>query len=413
MSVNRRKTDPDIFTDAVGAHELEANSLREALAYDAYGEQLDFDVIVLSKPIPLNGNDASLMFGTAANPGPNTGQPGMVEGSIAFKGRIVGGPYPSPHLSLPDPCNLAEATDQASAAKIIAMHTTFISTQGSIQQGAFPKVGDRVRVHLLPGDFKFNLQYAYFNKIANSSESAAVAHAMSIGCTTLTGLFSGFDSATDLGALTIQIMGGGTPSPVQYPMRPGSRPTPLQASLISATTPSQFPMKGTISSPFTHYRNGTAVTRPAPHPGLDIANVIGTPIYSALNNGQVSEVVLAPTSTKGFGTRVRVVHTIEGKTITLSYNHLDSVLVAVGDTVQMTTEIAKSGNTGSSTGPHLHWEVFEGGITGRPTLSDGSLDHTRANQRDPIQALNLLSKLQGSRKNRVAPDVAIAAAPAP
>ena len=158
MSTNRRKTNPDDFTDSVGARELDANRLRKSLEYDAYGSETEFDVIVLSKPIPLNGNDASLLFGSGANPGPATGQPGMVVGSIAFKGRIVGGPYLSPHLSLPDPCNLPEATDQAAAAKVIAMHTTFISTQGSIQQGAHPKVGDRVRVSLLPGEYKFNLQ---------------------------------------------------------------------------------------------------------------------------------------------------------------------------------------------------------------------------------------------------------------
>lgn len=212
MGTNRRKINPDVFTDSVGARELKANARRESLSYDAYGAQLDFDVVVLAKPIPLNGNDATLIFGTAANQGPNTGQSGMVEGSIAFKGRIVGGPYLSPHLPLPDPCNLPEATDQAAAAKIIAMHTTFISTQGSIQQGAFPQVGDRVRVSLLPGDYKFNLQYAYFNKITNSSEGASAASAMSGDCTTLKGLFSGFDPTTDLGTLSIALSASYAPT---------------------------------------------------------------------------------------------------------------------------------------------------------------------------------------------------------
>ncbi len=42
----------------------------------------------------------------------------------------------------------------------------------------------------------------------------------------------------------------------------------------------------------------------------------------------------------------------------LSYNHLNKILVDVGDKVKSGQIIAKSGNTGSSTGPHLHLSLF-------------------------------------------------------
>lgn len=89
------------------------------------------------------------------------------------------------------------------------------------------------------------------------------------------------------------------------------------------------------------------------HFGIDIANVIGTPIRSA-GDGVIVEA--GPAS--GFGLWVRVRHA-DG-TITV-YGHVDRILALAGRAVKAGEHIATMGNRGQSTGPHLHFEVWLGG----------------------------------------------------
>jgi murein DD-endopeptidase MepM/ murein hydrolase activator NlpD len=105
------------------------------------------------------------------------------------------------------------------------------------------------------------------------------------------------------------------------------------------------PTVGTLTSAFGS-RWGTT------HWGIDIANRIGTPIYSA-HDGVVIEA--GPAS--GFGLWVRVEHA-DG-TITV-YGHVDRILVREGTRVRAGHQIATMGNRGYSTGPHLHFEVWSG-----------------------------------------------------
>lgn len=89
------------------------------------------------------------------------------------------------------------------------------------------------------------------------------------------------------------------------------------------------------------------------HAGFDIANAIGTPIY-AVSDGEVIDA--GPTA--GYGMWVRLLHS-DG-TVTL-YGHINTTTVSVGDRVMAGDQIATMGNTGFSTGPHLHLEVHLGG----------------------------------------------------
>ncbi|TQF74069.1 M23 family metallopeptidase [Rhodococcus spelaei] len=107
-----------------------------------------------------------------------------------------------------------------------------------------------------------------------------------------------------------------------------------------------LPAVGTFSSGFGS-RWGTL------HAGVDIANAIGTPIY-AVADGEVID--SGPAS--GFGMWVRLKHA-DG-TITV-YGHIDSSLVSVGQHVMAGDQIARMGNRGFSTGPHLHFEVHLAG----------------------------------------------------
>lgn len=94
------------------------------------------------------------------------------------------------------------------------------------------------------------------------------------------------------------------------------------------------------------------------HTGLDIGVGEGTEVYSAAY-GQVLSVT---DSDSGLGLSITVYH---GEYVTV-YGHLSKVYVKEGDTVYLTTPIALTGNSGWSTGPHLHWEVYKNGVLQDP-----------------------------------------------
>lgn len=102
------------------------------------------------------------------------------------------------------------------------------------------------------------------------------------------------------------------------------------------------------------------------HNGVDYSSAVGTNIY-AIANGKV--LFSAPSSIKGLngepgggGYIIKIRHKVDGKFITSAYFHLlkGSLKVKKGDRVEEGQLIAKSGNSGASTGPHLHFEIQNG-----------------------------------------------------
>jgi murein DD-endopeptidase MepM/ murein hydrolase activator NlpD len=92
------------------------------------------------------------------------------------------------------------------------------------------------------------------------------------------------------------------------------------------------------------------------HPGMDFAVPVGTPV-KAVGDGIVIE-AHEDGYNKGYGGYVKVEH---GNGRHSLYAHLSHVDVAVGDQVAAGDKIALSGNTGVSTGPHLHLEIRQDG----------------------------------------------------
>ena len=95
------------------------------------------------------------------------------------------------------------------------------------------------------------------------------------------------------------------------------------------------------------------------HTGLDIGVAVGTPIR-AVKDGKVLFVRYKQT---GYGYHVAIDH--GGGLVTL-YAHCSEILVTEGEKVKAGDAIAKSGNTGRSTGPHLHLEVIQNGVPQNP-----------------------------------------------
>ncbi len=88
------------------------------------------------------------------------------------------------------------------------------------------------------------------------------------------------------------------------------------------------------------------------HTGVDIADKTGTPIYAA-EDGVVAK-AMGSGYNGGYGKYVIIDH---GNGLTTLYGHASKLYVSVGDRVERGQQIADIGNTGRSTGPHLHFEV--------------------------------------------------------
>lgn len=86
------------------------------------------------------------------------------------------------------------------------------------------------------------------------------------------------------------------------------------------------------------------------HEGIDIPAPVGTPVV-AVKDGVVQ---YSDDKISGYGNMIVIEH--PGKVFSV-YAHLDSLGVDKGDRVRRGQVIAKSGNTGRSTGPHLHFEI--------------------------------------------------------
>lgn len=130
-----------------------------------------------------------------------------------------------------------------------------------------------------------------------------------------------------------------------------------QAQLSS--TPSVKPAQGWVSSLFG-YRPNPFSGRTVLHAGMDIAANVGTPIISP-----ASGVVVSAGYDEGYG---RVIDIDHGFGVTTRYAHCSQVFVKIGQRVNRFDVIGSVGNTGRSTGAHLHYEVRVNGVPRNPLL---------------------------------------------
>ncbi len=136
--------------------------------------------------------------------------------------------------------------------------------------------------------------------------------------------------------------------------------------LSSGSVPSIYPTFGRISDGWG-MRIHPIYNKLAFHFGIDFANEIGTPIY-ATAPGKVSE----STFTSDYGKMIKIEH---GDGYETRYGHLYSILVRPGDVVKKGQIIALMGTTGTSTGPHLHYEVLVNGNKVNPAGYLNRLDN--------------------------------------
>ena len=156
-------------------------------------------------------------------------------------------------------------------------------------------------------------------------------------------------------------IGGGSDEEeaVQVASQTSSKKTQMEkdAEYIKANYKMQIPVSGKITSGYGK-REPTEIVSEN-HQGIDIGVVEGTTVVSAMD-GKVSLV----SSEGSYGIHVKIVK----DDITTVYAHCSKILVKEGQTVKKGQKIALSGNTGNTTGPHLHFEIQRSGRTINPEL---------------------------------------------
>ncbi len=128
-------------------------------------------------------------------------------------------------------------------------------------------------------------------------------------------------------------------------------------SLLKAT-PSSSPVRGWFTSRFG-YRVSPYSGRAMMHQGLDIAASPGTPVYAPADG-----VISFAGYDSGYGKLVSIDH---GYGVVTRYGHNSKIFVKVGQQIKRGDLLTAVGNTGQSTGPHLHYEVRINNVPVDPT----------------------------------------------
>ena len=124
-----------------------------------------------------------------------------------------------------------------------------------------------------------------------------------------------------------------------------------------ASTPSVWPTRGWLTSGFGS-RHDPYTGKRTMHSGIDSANQKGVAVMSPARG-----TVTFAGSSGGFGKVIVLDHGFGMRT---RFGHLSEISVRVGERVKRGDQIGKLGNTGLSTGPHLHYEVEVNGVCENP-----------------------------------------------
>lgn len=367
------------FDELGDTMDLFSQTIKSAWKYDVFDGKNIFDAVVLTQPVPMDVTQIDAFIGR-----PKEANFQKIKNLLnsdelpkfMFKAQIVGDH--SPHLFRPDICDPKIVNKLESQQQIQDVYDTFITV---IAKGASekPEIGNLVKVRLEPGTYKYDLQLADFVEIV-SSENNTVANVLAsrtsecaASALSAFNAFSGItvgDNATARGVSYTEHFDPDGPRL----RRPAPGPIHSRFSFARPT----FVIKGIPGS-------GPGSTRP--HTGIDIGGDEGTKIVAAYD-GQVRRVITNATEPQrgdngGAGNYIEIVHNIGGQKYLTRYLHLLHTnsdkkdhkakragisYVTEGDKVTKGQVIALMGNTGGSTGTHLHFDLRKGTVWNKNPL---------------------------------------------
>jgi murein DD-endopeptidase MepM/ murein hydrolase activator NlpD len=130
-----------------------------------------------------------------------------------------------------------------------------------------------------------------------------------------------------------------------------------RAGKVLAALPSRWPVRGAVNSEFGMRQSPWTQSQEF-HSGMDIRAERGTAVHAPA----AGTVVFAGAQPE-YGTTVIIDH---GQEIRSLYGHLSKIAVQAGQKIERGTVIAYTGNTGRSSGPHLHYEILVKGQSVNP-----------------------------------------------
>jgi murein DD-endopeptidase MepM/ murein hydrolase activator NlpD len=133
--------------------------------------------------------------------------------------------------------------------------------------------------------------------------------------------------------------------------------SPAATNTVSTAGKSNAPLRWPVAAPRLTSAFGTRWGKN--HEGIDMAAPIGTPVFAAA----AGDVIYAGDQVRGYGNMIVVKH---GGDLVTVYAHNSLLLAHTGDRVAVGQEIARVGDTGRATAPHLHFEVRRGEVPQDP-----------------------------------------------
>ena len=324
----------------------------------------------VSKPAPVK--PAAAKPGPAAKPAVAT--PSRTEATSTDAAAADAAPRvrPTPHKRVPAQAAVAESVPLADVADLGAPDTADVVVVGKdVVAGSErasgarlplflrrrpPMVGNRPSLYLaaaLVGAISlsaFSTVEPAAQATTTVSQSASVAEQLGIEAAPTDAVVDA-DTTERLGELAVSRNTREAEQAAAIQVQAEADRIAVEAAAEAARPKAVFPIAGArLTSPFGP-RWGTL------HAGLDLAAPMLTPEYAAMDG-----VVLEAGPASGFGLAVYIQH--ENGDVTV-YGHMEKILVEAGQVVGAGDTIALVGNRGQSTGPHLHFEVHQGGLDGQ------------------------------------------------
>jgi|10_taG_2_1085330.scaffolds.fasta_scaffold03691_3 hypothetical protein len=328
-------------------------------AYDAYQKQNQFVAVALTDGMALTADQASALSQVFRDEKSQDREPGEHSSRLFFKGRILG--ENSPHLFLPDPCDLATSANANYAAKLITMHTTFVTTRdANFDDNQNIEQNDLFNVILGPGsaDQPFNLQIGKALGRSKKSLSRTSSDA-ALNCGSLAALFADVRSR----AIDLKMANCATGS-INFEETTAAE---LDIVMTHPLGKAEYDVSSGVGYRGQMENTAGEVIPAGWHNGLDFSDGGGKAIYAS-HDGRIQ---YRTEETGGAGGYSAVITHSDGVYSTY-YAHMDAnktqelrdsaAYAGTQDgAIKQGALVGYTGDTGEVTSAHLHWEVWRNG----------------------------------------------------